>query len=197
MKRRFVLLVFLLPALVIYSQKVKIQEGNIKLLSEVDEYNVVFEYSNLEIPNYNSEEEFLEDKMTKREEKLKGDGERFKKSWFADRQNLYEPYFIKYFNDYFIMKRKIKVSKNNLSAKYTILVKTKMIYPGYNVVVAWEGAKLNAIISVYQTGSPNKVLFLTKTVNIQGKPSYNAGVRIANTYGILGRAFAGYLRRKT
>ncbi len=197
MKKQIVLIVFLLSTLIIYSQKIKVKEGDIKLFKGVDEYNVIFDYSNLEIPNYNSEEDFLEDKMAKREEKLTGDGERFKKSWFDDRKNLYEPYFIDFFNDYFIMKRKIKVSKNNVAAKYTILVKTKMIYPGYNVVVGWEGAKLNAVISVYRTDTPNELLFSSKNVYIQGKASYNTGIRIANTYGILGSTFAGYLKRKT
>lgn len=197
MNKQIALIIFLLSTLIIYSQKIKVKEGDIKFFKGVDEYNVIFDYSNLEIPNYNSEEDFLEDKMAKREEKLIGDGERFKKSWFDDRKNLYEPYFIDFFNDYFIMKRKIKVSKNNIAAKYTIFVKTKMIYPGYNVVVGWEGAKLYAIISVYRTDTPNEILFSSKTVYIQGKSSYNAGVRIANTYGILGSAFARYLRRKT
>jgi len=197
MKKQLVLFVFLLSTVMIHSQKIKVKEGNIENLKGVDEYNVVFDYSNVKIPGYDSEELFLKDKMAKREEKLIGDGERFKKSWFDDRNNLYEPYFIKYFNEYFIMKRKIKVSKNNLDATYTILIKSEMIYPGYNVVVGWEGAKLHAIISVYETDSPENVLFTSKSFNIQGKPSYNAGVRIANTYGILGRTLAGYLRKKT
>jgi len=197
MKKQLVLLVFLLPALMIYAQKIKVKNGNIGNLKGVDEYNVVFDYSNVVIPGYDTEELFLKDKMAKREEKLIGDGERFKKSWFDDRHNLYEPYFIKHFNEYFIMKRKINVEKNRVSSKYTMLVKTGLIYPGYNIGVFAQNSKLEATISIYETGSPGNILFSTKTIFVQGKASYNGGVRIANTYGILGRAFAGYLRRRT
>ena len=198
MAKHLLLILLSLSMLTLHAQKIKIKEGNIETLNGVNAYNVVFDYTNVQIPNYESEELFLKDKMAKREEKLVGDGEKFRKSWFADRENLYEPYFIKYFNEYFIKKRKITIKSNNTNAKYTMVVKTSLIYPGYNVVVAWESSKIEAIITVYESNAPDKILFSSRVIKIyQGKSSYNSGERIANSYAVLGRAFAGYLRRKT
>lgn len=197
MKNKFLLFVFLLPTIIVYSQRIKTKNGNLKSLKKVNEYNLIFDYSNLQIPKYDSEEDFLKDKMAFREKRKAGDGERFKRSWFADRTNLYEPYFMNYFNDFFIKKRKIKLSKNNTNAKYTMCVKTKLIYPGYNVGFS-EGSKLIIIIKIYETKAQDTIIFSTKRIKIlNSRASFNTGVRIANSYGILGEVFAKYLKRKT
>ena len=198
MAKHLLLILLTLSTATLYAQKIKVKEGSIEVLNGVNEYNVIFDYSNMQIPNYESEELFLKDKMAKREEKLDGDGERFRKSWFADRGGRYEPVFIRSFNEYFIKKRKIKIKLNNTDAKYTIAVKTLLTYPGYNVVVAWESSKIEAIITIYESDAPNNIIFSSKVIKVyQGKSSYNSGERIGNSYGVLGRAFASYLRRKT
>lgn len=198
MKKQFILFVFLLCTIAVSSQRIKVKTGNIKNLKGINNYNVTFDYSHLKIPNYTSEEAFLKEKKALREKILVGDGERFKKSWLDDRTNLYEPYFMEFFNDFFIKKRKIKVAKNNANAIYTILVTTELIYPGYNVGVFAQNSKLFATITVYKTDSPNIILFATKSIRIRrARPNYNGGVRIANSYGLLGETFAKYLRRKT
>jgi len=82
-------IILLLISFLNYSQKVKLAEGNIKDLKGITTYNVVFDYSNLKIPHFESEEDFLKDKMDKRE-RLKPNteaGERFRKSWFAVEKN--------------------------------------------------------------------------------------------------------------
>ena len=109
--RALIKITFFISFILSNAQKIKVAEGDLSVLKGIDNYNIIFDYSNLNIPNYASEEEFLEDKMKIREEKKKGDGERFKQSWLSDRKKLYEPYFINHFNGYFIMKRKIKVYK--------------------------------------------------------------------------------------
>jgi len=95
------------------------------------------------------------------------------------------------------MKKKIVAYKNNTEAKYTILIKTDGIYAGYNVGVFSESAKLKAVITIYETKNPNNILFKSKQIAIKnGRSSFNSGVRIANTYGILGKYFARFLRKK-
>ena len=69
MKQKLTLALALLFVTVMFSQKIKVKEGNYKNLKNITEYNLVFDYSDLSIPKYDSEEEFLKDKMQKREEK--------------------------------------------------------------------------------------------------------------------------------
>jgi len=197
--KKLISITLLLITIFTYSQKVKLAEGDVKRLKGITAYNVVFEYTNLKIPNFETEEDFLKDKMEKRE-KLKpntGAGERFRKSWFADREELFEPYFINYFNGYFVMKKKIVAYKNNTESKYTMLIKTDEIYAGYNVGVFSESAKSKTVITIYETKNPKNILFKSKQIAIKnGRSSFNSGVRIANTYGILGESMARFLRKK-
>ena len=53
-----------------FAQKRKDKEGSIKNLKGITEYTLVFDYENLTVHKFKTEEEFLEDKMKKREEKL-------------------------------------------------------------------------------------------------------------------------------
>ena len=59
-----------------------------------------------------------------------------------------------------------------------------MIYPGYNVVVAWEQSKLKAIITIYESDNPDAIIAIISANNILGKSGYNSGFRIANRYGV-------------
>ena len=196
MKKNILFLTIILFTVTVNSQKLKIIKGGTETLKGVTEYNVVFDYSNITIAQYDSEEEFLKDKMKIREDNEQGAGAKFKKQWFSSRDSLYEPKFIKYFNDFFTSKIKIKVL-NEGNAKYTMLINTVFIYPGYNVGVWGEESKLKATITVYETESPDNIVFTTREVYVKGKATYNSKNRIANSYIFLARRIAAYLRRKT
>lgn len=197
MKNRIVLVVFLLAFMASYAQKLKVESGDLSVLKGIEKYKIIFEYDSLTVEGFETEADFLKEKMEKRELKKQGDGERFRQSWFSDRKELYEPSFIKNFNGYFIMKKKIKLYKNNPSCKYTVKLVTNKIYPGYNVGVWWEESKLWATIIIFETENPKNIVLKSKEILIQGKTDYNGGVRIANSYGLLGKVFARFLRKKT
>lgn len=160
---------------------------------------MVFEYTDLEIPKYDSEEEFLKDKMQKREEKEKGAGERFKKNWFDDREERYEPKFIESFNKRF-KDNEVQVEKNLTDAKYTMKVKTTLLYAGYNVGVWRENANIEATIMVYETNNPSNVIFSADFTKVEGKGAmgndYNSGYRISEAYAKLAKHFAKRIKKK-
>lgn len=182
-----------------YAQKAKVKEGDWKNLKGIAKYNLVFDYSNLEIPKYDNEEEFLKDKMQKREEKNPGSGEEFKKSWFADRADRYEPKFIESFNKRF-KKGEIKVGKDYDEAEYTIKVHTTFMYAGYNVGVMRQNSKINATLYVYKNDAPDNILFAVDYKKAEGYGAmgndYNSGYRIAEAYAKLAKTFAAHLRKK-
>ena len=94
MKKTILVFALLITALS-YGQKMKVSDGNIKNLKGITTFNLEFDYSNLQIPKAKSEEAYLKEKVALREEKEKGSGEKFRKSWFADREERFEPKFIK------------------------------------------------------------------------------------------------------
>ncbi|MBP93304.1 hypothetical protein SAMN04487989_101868 [Bizionia echini] len=188
----------LMVSTTIFSQKAKITQGDWKDLKGISTYNLVFEYTDLQIPKYDSEEAFLEDKMNKRDDKEEGTGEEFKKNWFADRENRYEPKFIESFNKRFD-DNEVKVGKN-IDAEYTMKIHTTMLYPGYNVGVMRQNAKLEATLYVYKTETPNNILFSVDYTKVEGYGAmgndYNSGYRISEGYAKLAKELAKTIQKK-
>ncbi len=147
----------------------------------------------IKVYHFTDEEAFLHDKMGKREGEKAED---FRKKWFADREAIYEPKFIAYFNER--MKGKVRIGKNP-TAPYTILIKTMWLYPGYNVGVGREEAKITAVLTVYETSNPANVLLKVeydKSIGIEPtENSFNPGYRIAGAYEKLAKNFTMQLKR--
>ena len=185
------LLLLLLP-LVASAQRYKIIAGSLDNLKEISEYKVTFDYSNLKVNNFETEEAYLDEKMEKRRDQ-QNKAQIFKKSWYEDRADKYEPKFIEYFNNRF-EKGQIKIAKES-NSKYEMNVKTTWIYPGYVI----EPAKLSAIITITEIGSSKPTLLSIKFEKVIGI-EYNAyngdqGYRIAGAYEKLAKVFTIQLKR--
>jgi hypothetical protein len=196
MKKVFVL-VGLFVCSLISAQKMKVLSGAFKNLKGIVEYNVTFDYSNLKVDKFDNEEEFLADKMKKREEK--GKDEDFKKSWFADREERYEPKFIESFNKRFD-NTEVKVNKGLTNAKYTIKVKTDWISPGYHIGISRRDAHLSATITVFETANPSNILLSANYDKAHGEGAlgydFNSGYRISECYAKLAKEFAFHIKKK-
>ncbi|MGV6829772.1 MAG: hypothetical protein ACWA45_10285 [Flavobacteriales bacterium] len=191
------LLIALFITSFIFAQKAKVLDGSFKNLKGITEYNLEFDYSDLEIPKYKSEEEFLADKMKKRDEKEPGTGQKFKDSWFADREARYEPKFIESFNKRY---DNIKVNKGLDNATYTMKVHTTLLYAGYNVGVMRQNAKIDAIITVYKKDNPDEILLSVKYTRAEGGGAmgydFNSGYRISECYAKLAKTLAKTIAKK-
>ena len=196
---KILFIAFLLSTSIIYSQKSKVEEGDWKNLKAISAYNLEFDYSNLEIPKYDSEEEFLKDKMAKRDDKEPGTGEKFKASWFADRAERYEPKFIESFNKRFD-DGEVKVDKDLADAEYTMKIHTTFMYAGYNVGVKRQNSKIDAVISVYKNDNPDTVIFSVKYTKAEGSGAmgydYDSGYRISEAYAKLAKTLAKDLSKR-
>ena len=199
MRNRIILFCLIAKTALTYSQKFTTDEGDIDNIKGISNYSIVFEYSSdLEIPNYNSEKDFLEFQVNKREKKETGSGEKFRKLWFENRINIYEPKFIEQFNLFKLKKRKINVGKNNANASHIMVVKISFIYPGYDVGVYEEEAKLGVKITVHKNQDPDNILYSTKTFRIHGNgESHTEYDRVMTAYSELGRWTSKFFCRKT
>ncbi|WP_117883544.1 hypothetical protein [Aureibaculum luteum] len=198
MKKQVLVFALILATLTMYAQKPKTIEGKTKNLKGITSYNLEFDYSDVQIPKYDSEEEFLEDKMAKREEKEAGTGEKFKESWFADRENRYEPKFKESFDKRFD-EGEFNVSKDNTEAKYTIKIHTTKLFAGYNVGVWRQNAEIDAVLTIYETENPSTILWSGKYSKVQGAGAmgfdYDSGYRISECYAKLAKEFAKMLKK--
>ena len=199
MKKQFTILFVMITALG-FSQKAKVLEGDFKNLKGISEYNLVFDYTDVAIPKYKSEEEFLKDKMKKRDDKEPGTGQKFKDSWFADRENKYEPKFIESFNKRFD-NGEVKVDRGLNEVEYTINIQTTLLYVGYNVGVSRKNAKIDAVITVYKNENPDKAILKVSYEKAEGGGAmgydYDSGYRISECYAKLAKTFAKTIIKKS
>ncbi len=181
--KKLILFFFLLTVTISFSQKMKVLEGDFKNLKEIKNYYVVFDYKDVMIPDFDSEEDFLKDKMLKREKKETGAGEVFKKSWLSDRENKYHPEFIDAFN-FHGKKKGLHVSENS-DDNFIMKVHTLTIYPGYNVGIVSKASYVDTEISIYKKEYPDTLLLKVLYPKSYGSTAYNAGDRIARCYNTL------------
>lgn len=183
-----------------FAQKAKVLEGKFKDLKGITAYNLVFDYTAVEIPKYDNEEEFLKDKMAKRDEKEAGTGEKFKESWFRDRPERYEPKFIESFNKRFD-EGGVVVARDLESAAYTMKVQTTLLYAGYNIGIVRKNSKIDAIISVYKKEAPDDIIFSVKYTKAEGNGAmgydFDSGFRISESYAKLAKTLAKTIKKKT
>ncbi|PKP16508.1 MAG: hypothetical protein CVU07_06670 [Bacteroidetes bacterium HGW-Bacteroidetes-23] len=196
--KKVVFFAVLLISCAMSAQKVKVLSGNLKNLKGISEYNLTFDYKDIKVDKFKTEEEFLADKMKKREEK--GTDEDFRKSWFADREDRYEPKFIESFNKRF-ENGEIRVGKELSNAKYTMNVKTVWISPGFNVGVVRRDAYVTGIVTVFETANPSNVLVSIEYEKTHGEGAmgfdFNSGHRISEGYAKMAKELAQGIKKNT
>jgi len=198
-KKQLTIAFLLLCTTIMLSQKAKITEGNFKNLKGITEFNLEFDYTDVQIPKYKSEDEFLKDKMAKRDDKEPGTGEVFKKSWFDDRDERYAPKFIESFNKRFD-NGEVKVDRDLESAEYTVKIHTTGLYAGYNVGISRKNAWIDAVITVYKNDNLDKAILVVKYTKAEGSGAmgydYDSGYRISECYAKLAKTFAKTIIKK-
>ena len=196
--KKSIVLAFVMVSSIAIAQKPKITDGDIKNLKEITVYNLEFDYTDVQIPKFDSEEDFLADAMQEREEKEAGAGEKFKESWFGDREERYRPKFTESFNKRFD-DGAVSVGVNP-DAKYTMMIHSTRIYAGYNAGIVRKNAEIDATLTVFETANPDNKLFVGEYTKVQGMGAlgydFNSGFRISECYAKLAKTFAQYLKKK-
>jgi hypothetical protein len=199
MYKTSILLLLFLISHITFGQRFDILSGKLENLKGISEYNVLFDYNDLQVNGFDSEAAYLKEKIEKRKnydngKDLKGKAEKFEKDWYADRQDKYEPAFIDYFNKRF-ENGEVIVGKNS-EAKYTMTLKTLWVYPGYELAQV-EPAKISAIITISETANPSNILLAIKFEKSIGiiKDHREQGDRIAGAYEKLAKNLVIQLKR--
>lgn len=193
--RVFAIATIILLCANVHAQRFEVLSGKLEALQGISEYNVTFSYDGMKIHGYDSEEAFLKEKVEKRQ-KNPEKAEEFAENWYAFRESKYEPRFIDYFNGRF-GNGEIKMGKNP-SAKYTLNVKTTWLYPGYGIGMGGEEAKVSAILTVFETANPSKVLLsleFDKSIGLANKNYNDFGDRISGAYEKLAKNLVMQVKR--
>ena len=178
------------------AQKIK-KEGDLSFLKGVDKINIEYTYDDMKVGKYDDENEYLEERVAKRNEKEPGAGDEWRINWFKDRANRFEPKFNELFNNY-LEKSGVSAGKDMSGAGATMRVHTYFTEPGFNVGVVRKSAMINAkLIFIDASGQEMGSLDFTK---VPGRDAmgydFDTGYRIEEAYAKLGKEAAKFLAKK-
>lgn len=176
---------------------VDLRSGDVSVLSGEKTVNVQYDYSEFGVGKFATEKEYLDKKSAEYNAKEPGKGDEWKKNWVADRKNRYEPKFEELFNKG--MEGKGLKAESGSGAKYTFIVHTTYVEPGFNVGVMRKNAYLNYKVDLVETGGKKTVaeIILSNVAGGQfGGFDYDSGTRIAESYAKAGKLLAAFLEKQ-
>src|SRR5690606_27551475 len=123
------------------AQKLKLQEGDLSLLSAVKKMNVIYDYSSMAVGKFDREADYIAKKKGEYNKKESGKGDAWEQNWIEDRATRYQPQFEELFNKH----GKIELG-NYPQETYTMIVKTSFVEPGYNIAISRKNAEIDGEI---------------------------------------------------
>ena len=157
--KKLLLLLFMAVATTTFAQeKFNVVSGNFLALKDRTEVNVELKFENVLFMKENiTEAQYLENRKKQVLENPKRGEEAWKKwieEWEKYKNENYADYLVKGLNKSY---KNISFKKNS-SAKYTLLLETKWIFPGWHAGLTAMTAEITGKIKLVETGNPSVVL---------------------------------------
>ena len=155
--KKLVLAFFVFLAGIIFGQKMKVTSGNFDFLKGQTELNLQMDYSHVEFYKENMNEAAYIAKQQKdiqKAGKSPDEFEKWKKDWEYSKNTQFVDKFLASMNK----NTDIKTSVNNPAAKYTLIVETVWIYPGWFGGIMNQPSKLSTLLKFVETSDPSHVL---------------------------------------
>lgn len=182
-----------------HAQRVEVRSGNVDALSGQKTINVEYDYSSFGVGKFATEQEYLDKKAGEYNAKEAGKGDSWKKTWVDDRKDKYELKFEELLNKG-LADKGIMAVHGNSAAKYTLIVRTKFVEPGFNVGVVRKNATVDFVIDLVESANKSgKVaeIALSKVPGGQfGGYDFETGVRIAESYAKAGKTLAAFIEKQ-
>lgn len=199
MKKSMMLVLTIVVMLQLQAQKIKVADGDIKVLKGETLIDLDFTYDDdMKVGKY-SEDEYVKKKMAEIDEDEPGAGKKWKAAWYEDRSVHFEPKYMQLINQYAADKDVI-FRPGMRDAKYKMIVNTVFIEPGFNVGVARKNASIDLEITIVPVGNEEKVLAKIMLYDSPGRSmsygDYDVGVRVGEAYAKAGKEIAKFLIKK-
>ncbi len=173
------------------AQKVKTTSGSDDILKPESSINIEFNYDNISVGKYKNEQDYVTAKTEEYNKKEAGKGDSWAASWKNDKQSRFEPKFIELFKD-----------NSGMSiltdAKYTMIVKTVSIEPGWNIGISRKNAQIDLEIWIVETANKSNKLATFTIDNVPGGTAFgydfDTGLRISEAYAKAGKSLGKSLK---
>ncbi|WP_294296015.1 hypothetical protein [uncultured Chryseobacterium sp.] len=180
------------------AQKMKVTSGNFDFLKGQTELNLQMDYSHVEFYKENMNEAAYIAKQEKDIQKAGKSPEEFEK-WKKDWEYSKDTQFVDKFLASMNKNTHIKTSVNNPAAKYTLIVETVWIYPGWFGGIMNQPSKLSTLLKFVETADPSHVLLEIESKNAPGDNFVglpNNNDRISEGYAKTAKTLAHMIEKK-
>jgi hypothetical protein len=191
--------IFMLFTMNIFAQA-KLLSGDLKVLKGQTEVILSYDYSKMGVGKYKSADEYASEKVAEMNKKKEGTGDAWLEKWKSDRTDRFEPSFRKDFNGE-VDSYNLSGKDNSPNAKYTLIVRTMFMEPGFNATMVTSFAKkpayIDVLVDLVETANPGTILGTVEMKKIQSKSmggyDYDTGGRVESCYERAGEYLGKFL----
>lgn len=197
MKKLSLVFLVLLTGL-LNAQKMKVTSGNFDFLKGQTELNLQMDYSHVKFYKENMDEVAYvakQEKDIQKAGKSPDEFEKWKKDWDYSKNTQFAEKFLASMNK----NMDLKTSLDNPTAKYTLIVETVWIHPGWFAGVMNQPSKLTTLLKFVETADPSQVLLEIESKNAPGDNFVglpNNNDRIAEGYAKTAKTLARMIEKK-
>lgn len=149
---------------------------------------VKFTYDNMIAGRKKPEADYIKEKTEEYNKKEAGKGDKWAKDWVENRANIYEPKFEELFNK---ESGDLAGDRNKSSAKYTLIIHTVRMEPGWNIGISKMPASCDFEVMIVETANPSAVKSKGILNNVPGSQyggfDFEVAVRIKECYAKAGK----------
>lgn len=155
-----IVLVVLFVSSVMAAQDMDVVKGNFDFLKDQKEINVEFDYSKMTLlAEKVTEEQYVAKRAAELNGKAKNTGDIWKKKWSSSKELIWNPKFLELMNVVCAKEKKdINWQEGLKTAKYTLIVETVWIYPGWDAAIMKQKAKVSTRLKFVETNNKSNVL---------------------------------------
>ncbi|RPD42615.1 hypothetical protein [Chitinophaga barathri] len=175
------------------AQKVTVFGGKITALKGIDTFNIVFDYSKMNVGDMGREANYVKKKRADAEKRAYGSANAWEEGWYKDRTTYYEPKFITEFT-----KQSEKAAGSYPDARYQLIFRTKLIEPGGTLT--GRTPKMDAEVWIVEAAAPTKALVKFRVEDASGNGALGdipSGARIGEAYAKAGKELGAFILKET
>lgn len=199
--KKLMMLAGLFVSCTMMSQDMEVVKGDFGFLKDQKEVNVEFDYGKMTLMKEKKPEaQYVEDRARELNEKNKGVGDIWKKKWNPSKELIWNPKFLELINVVFLKDGKeVSFQEDLKEAKYTLIVETVWVYPGWDAGVMKQPAKVSTNLKFVETANKSNVLLEISSENAPGDQwgnNYSNESRIGEGYAKTAKSLAKMLLKK-
>jgi hypothetical protein len=181
-----------------HSQQVVLVSGDPSILRGETRLGILFNFDGMSVGKM-LETDYKAKKIAEYNQKTPGKGDEWSKSWESDKVSRFQPKFEDMLNKY-LNPKGVSASPEIKDSKYSIILKTTFIEPGYNIYVSKQNAMINVEVYIVETANPSNILVKYTIKRIPGRTfmgdDYDTGGRIEEAYAKCGKNLGIYFQKK-